>query len=427
MNTPIDQARKLENVRYDIRGRILDKTEELEDQGHTILRLNVGNPAPFGFEAPDEIMMAMIRNLPTAQGYCDSRGLYSARTAVVQYYQTRGITDVTVDEIYLGNGVSELITLTMQALCNPEDEILIPAPDYPLWTASVSLAGGTPVHYLTDESQGWAPDFDDLEARITPRTRGIVVINPNNPTGAVYSTEVLQRFVDLARKHDLMLFADEIYEKIVYDGRSMTNLATMTGRDVLCLTYSGLSKAYRVCGFRAGWLAITGPLERASSFIEGIKLLANMRMCANVPAQHAIQTALGGRQSIEDLLLPQGRLTAQRDLAHTTLNSIDGISCQQADGALYLFPKLDVDKFGIVDDERFVLDLLESEKILVSHGRAFNWIEPDHFRLVTLPTPTISRRHSSDSATSSVPTASSSGYRAHIRLNADRIPVGVQW
>jgi alanine-synthesizing transaminase len=385
VNTPIDQARKLENVRYDIRGRILDKTEELEDQGHTILRLNVGNPAPFGFEAPDEIMMAMIRNLPTAQGYCDSRGLYSARTAVVQYYQTRGITDVTVDEIYLGNGVSELITLTMQALCNPEDEILIPAPDYPLWTASVSLAGGTPVHYLTDESQGWAPDFDDLEARITPRTRGIVVINPNNPTGAVYSTEVLQRFVDLARKHDLMLFADEIYEKIVYDGRSMTNLATMTGRDVLCLTYSGLSKAYRVCGFRAGWLAITGPLERASSFIEGIKLLANMRMCANVPAQHAIQTALGGRQSIEDLLLPQGRLTAQRDLAHTTLNSIDGISCQQADGALYLFPKLDVDKFGIVDDERFVLDLLESEKILVSHGRAFNWIEPDHFRLVTLP------------------------------------------
>ncbi|BBE44058.1 pyridoxal phosphate-dependent aminotransferase [Rhodococcus erythropolis] len=385
MNTPIDQARKLENVRYDIRGRILDKTEELEDQGHTILRLNVGNPAPFGFEAPDEIMMAMIRNLPTAQGYCDSRGLYSARTAVVQYYQTRGITDVTVDEIYLGNGVSELITLTMQALCNAEDEILIPAPDYPLWTASVSLAGGTPVHYLTDESQGWAPDFDDLEARISPRTRGIVVINPNNPTGAVYSTEVLQRFVDIARKHDLMLFADEIYEKIVYDGRSMTNLASMTGRDVLCLTYSGLSKAYRVCGFRAGWLAITGPLERASSFIEGIKLLANMRMCANVPAQHAIQTALGGRQSIEDLLLPQGRLTAQRDLAHSTLNSIDGISCQQADGALYLFPKLDVDKFGIVDDERFVLDLLESEKILVSHGRAFNWIEPDHFRLVTLP------------------------------------------
>ncbi|MDI9957179.1 pyridoxal phosphate-dependent aminotransferase [Rhodococcus erythropolis] len=385
MNTPIDQARKLENVRYDIRGRILDKTEELEDQGHTILRLNVGNPAPFGFEAPDEIMMAMIRNLPTAQGYCDSRGLYSARTAVVQYYQTRGITDVTVDEIYLGNGVSELITLTMQALCNPEDEILIPAPDYPLWTASVSLAGGTPVHYLTDESQGWAPDFDDLEARISPRTRGIVVINPNNPTGAVYSTEVLQRFVDIARRHDLMLFADEIYEKIVYDGRSMTNLASMTGRDVLCLTYSGLSKAYRVCGFRAGWLAITGPLERASSFIEGIKLLANMRMCANVPAQHAIQTALGGRQSIEDLLLPQGRLTAQRDLAHSTLNSIDGISCQQADGALYLFPKLDVDKFGIVDDERFVLDLLESEKILVSHGRAFNWIEPDHFRLVTLP------------------------------------------
>ncbi|NRH33244.1 pyridoxal phosphate-dependent aminotransferase [Rhodococcus sp. MS13] len=385
MTKPIVQAQKLEGVQYDLRGKILDRTEELEGQGQTILRLNVGNPAAFGFDAPDDILAAMVRNLPTSQGYSDSRGLHSARTAIVQHYQTRGIADVTVDEIYLGNGVSELITLTMQALCNPEDEILIPAPDFPVWTASVSLAGGTPLHYLTDESQGWAPDFDDLESWITPNTRGIVVINPNNPTGAVYSTEVLQRFVDLARKHDLILFADEIYEKIVYDGRSMTNLASMTGRDVLCLTYSGLSKAYRVCGFRAGWLAITGPLERASSFIEGIKLLANMRMCANVPAQHAIQTALGGRQSIEDLLLPQGRLTAQRDLAHSTLNSIDGISCRQAEGGLYLFPKLDVDKFGIVDDERFVLDLLESEKILVSHGRAFNWIEPDHFRLVTLP------------------------------------------
>ena len=385
MNTPIDQARKLENVRYDIRGRILDKTEELEDQGHTILRLNVGNPAPFGFEAPDEIMMAMIRNLPTAQGYCDSRGLYSARTAVVQYYQTRGITDVTVDEIYLGNGVSELITLTMQALCNPEDEILIPAPDYPLWTASVSLAGGTPVHYLTDESQGWAPDFDrsgSSDHAAHPRdcrhqsqqSDGRRLLDGGAATLRGSSAQTRS---DALRRRDLRKdrLRRPIHDKPCDDDRA----------DVLCLTYSGLSKAYRVCGFRAGWLAITGPLERASSFIEGIKLLANMRMCANVPAQHAIQTALGGRQSIEDLLLPQGRLTAQRDLAHTTLNSIDGISCQQADGALYLFPKLDVDKFGIVDDERFVLDLLESEKILVSHGRAFNWIEPDHFRLVTLP------------------------------------------
>lgn len=385
MTKSIDQARKLENVRYDIRGRILDKTEELEEQGHAILRLNVGNPAPFGFEAPDEIMMAMIRNLPTAQGYSDSRGLFSARTAVVQYYQTKGLTDLDVGDVYLGNGVSELITMTMQALCNPEDEILIPSPDYPLWTGSVALAGGVPVHYLADESQDWAPDFEDLEAKITPRTRAIVVINPNNPTGAVYPREALERFVDLARKHDLILLADEIYEKIVYGGAEMVNLATLTGKDVLCLTYSGLSKAYRVCGFRAGWLAITGPRRRAASFIEGITLLSNMRMCANVPAQHAIQTALGGRQSIEDLLLPAGRLTAQRDLAHRMLNSIDGISCVQAAGALYMFPKLDTDRFGIVDDEKFVLDLLESEKILVSHGRAFNWDVPDHFRLVTLP------------------------------------------
>ncbi|WP_255026572.1 pyridoxal phosphate-dependent aminotransferase [Rhodococcus sp. GA1] len=385
MSSPINQARKLEQVRYDIRGRILDKTEELEAEGHTILRLNVGNPAPFGFEAPDEIMMAMIRNLPTSQGYCDSRGLFSARTAVVQYYQSRGITALDVDDVYLGNGVSELITMTLQAMCDPEDEILIPAPDYPLWTASVALAGGTPVHYLTDESSAWAPDFEDLEARITDRTRGIVVINPNNPTGAVYSPAVLQRFIDIARRHDLVLFADEIYEKIVYDNQDVTNLASLTGSDVLCLTYSGLSKAYRVCGFRAGWLAITGPRHRAFSFIEGIKLLANMRMCANVPAQHAIQTALGGYQSINDLLLPKGRLTEQRNLAHRMLNKIDGVSCEQAKGALYLFPRLDTDRFGIVDDEKFALDLLSSEKILISHGRAFNWSKPDHFRLVTLP------------------------------------------
>ena len=385
MTRSIDQARKLENVRYDIRGRILDKTEELEEQGHKILRLNVGNPAPFGFEAPDEIMMAMIRNLPTAQGYSDSRGLFSARTAVVQYYQTKGLSDLDVGDVYLGNGVSELITMTMQALCNPEDEVLIPSPDYPLWTGSVALAGGTPVHYLADETQDWAPDFEDLESKITTRTRAIVVINPNNPTGAVYSRDVLQRFVDLAREHDLILLADEIYEKIVYDGSEMTNLATLTGKDVLCLTYSGLSKAYRVCGFRAGWLAITGPRRRAASFIEGITLLSNMRMCENVPAQHAIQTALGGRQSIEDLLLPTGRLTAQRDLAHRMLNSIDGISCVQAAGALYMFPKLDTDRFGIVDDEKFVLDLLLSEKLLVVQGTAFNWPWPDHFRVVTLP------------------------------------------
>lgn len=385
MALKIGQADKLENVRYDIRGRILEKAEELEAEGQTILRLNVGNPAPFGFNAPDDVIAAIVRNLPSSQGYCEARGLFSARTAVVQYYQTRGINDLDIDNVYLGNGVSELIAITMQALCNPGDEVLIPAPDYPLWTASVALSGGDPVHYLTDESQGWLPDFEDLESKITARTRGIVVINPNNPTGAVYSVEVLSRFVDLARKHDLVLFADEIYEKIVYDGVSLTNLAKLCGHGVLCLTFSGLSKAYRVCGFRAGWLAVTGPVREAEGYLEGITLLANMRMCANVPAQHAIQTALGGYQSIDDLLLPRGRLTEQRNFAHARLNEIDGVTCEKPDGALYLFAKLDVEKFGIVDDEQFVLDLLTEQHIFVSHGRAFNWVQPDHFRLVSLP------------------------------------------
>ncbi|MGX6395981.1 pyridoxal phosphate-dependent aminotransferase [Rothia kristinae] len=379
------QSHKLHDVLYDIRGPVLEEAERMEAQGHRILRLNIGNPAPFGFEAPDAVMMDMIRHLPHAQGYSDSRGIYSARTAVVQYYQTQGILDLQPDEVFLGNGVSEMITLSLQAFCDPGDEILVPAPDYPLWTASVALSGGTPVHYLCDESDGWNPDIEDLRAKITPRTKGIVVINPNNPTGAVYSRETLQAIVDLAREHELVLFSDEIYEKITYDGAEMVHTAVLAEDDVLCLTFSGLSKAYRVAGYRAGWLAVTGPLWKARDYLEGIKLLANMRMCANVPAQHAIQTALGGYQSINDLILPGGRLREQRDLAHRKLNAIDGVSCQQADGALYLFPKLDVERFGIVDDERFALDLLKEQKILISHGTAFNWVAPDHFRLVTLP------------------------------------------
>lgn len=383
--TVFSQSSKLANVLYDIRGPVLEEADRMEAEGNRILKLNIGNPAPFGFEAPDAILVDMIKHLPEAQGYSDSRGILSARRAVVQYYETKGIRSLDADDVYLGNGVSELITLAMQALCDPGDEILVPMPDYPLWTASVALSGGTPVHYRCAEDEGWMPDLEDIAARITPRTRGIVVINPNNPTGAVYSRETLEGLVKLAREHDLLMFADEIYEKITYGDAEMINLATITGDDVLCLTFSGLSKAYRIAGYRSGWLAITGPLHQAGSYIEGIRLLANMRMCSNVPAQHAIQAALGGHQTIEDLVLPTGRLGAQMDLSARKLNEIDGVSAQPADGALYLFAKLDVERFGIVDDQRFALDLLREQKILVSHGRAFNWDRPDHFRLVTLP------------------------------------------
>src|SRR6185312_9466435 len=317
-------------------------------------------------------------------GYSDSRGIFSARTAVSQYYQTRGIQTIGVDDVYLGNGVSELITLSLNALLNNGDEVLIPAPDYPLWTASVSLAGGTPVHYLNVEEEGWLPDLEDLEAKITTRTKGMVIINPNNPTGAVYPKHVIEAMLELARKHGLIVFSDEIYEKILYDDAVHYNTAALAD-DVLILTFSGLSKAYRVCGFRAGWMAISGPRHLASDYIEGINLLTNMRLCANVPAQHAIQTALGGYQSINDLILPGGRLKEQRDTAYRMLNDIEGVSVQQARGAMYLFPKLDREVFHFDDDEQFALDLLKQQKILISHGRAFNWITPDHFRLVTLP------------------------------------------
>ena len=383
--TKYRQSSKLNNVLYDIRGPILEEANRMEAMGHHILKLNIGNTAPFGFEAPDAIMMDIIRHLPVTQGYSDSRGLYSARTAIVQHYQNRGILDLEPNDVYLGNGVSELIPMTLQALCETDDEILVPMPDYPLWTASVALSGGKPVHYLCDEENNWYPDLEDIKSKITSRTKGIVVINPNNPTGSVYPRHILQQIVDVAREHELVVFTDEIYEKIIYDGAEAINLATLTGDDVLCLTFSGLSKAYRVCGYRAGWVAITGPKHEAANYIEGITLLASMRLCSNVPAQHAIQTALGGYQSIDALVAPGGRLHEQRDVAYRMLNEIDGISCNQSDGALYLFPKVDTEKFNIVDDEKFMLDLLKEQKILFSHGGAFNWHKPDHFRLVFLP------------------------------------------
>lgn len=383
------QSKKLQNVLYDIRGPLLDEANRMEALGHRILKLNIGNPAPFGFEAPEAIMMDIIQHLPETQGYSDSRGLYTARTAIVQYYQTKGILTLEPNDVYLGNGVSELIPMTLQALCNAGDEILIPSPDYPLWTASVALAGGTPVHYQCDEENHWYPDIEDIRSKITPNTKGIVIINPNNPTGAVYPREILQQIRDLAHEHDLIVFSDEIYEKITYDGVEAIPMATITGDDVLCLTFSGLSKAYRVCGYRAGWLAITGPKWQATDYLEGIQLLASMRLCANVPAQHAIQTALGGYQSINDLILPGGRLKEQRDLSYTMLSQMDGVSVEKADGALYLFPKLDVDKFNITSDEKFALDLLREQKILISVGTAFNLKTPDHFRLVFLPDTTM--------------------------------------
>ncbi|MFI6579828.1 pyridoxal phosphate-dependent aminotransferase [Embleya sp. NPDC050493] len=380
----VRQSGKLADVCYDIRGPVLDEAKRLEDEGHRILKLNIGNPAPFGFEAPDEILHDMIRNLPAAQGYSDSKGVLSARRAVVQHYQTRGIEGVDVDDVYLGNGVSELIVMALQALLNNGDEVLVPMPDYPLWTAAVSLSGGTPVHYLCDEGAEWYPDLDDIAAKITDRTRAIVVINPNNPTGSVYPQPILEGIVELARRHGLLLLADEIYDKILYDDAVHVPLASLAP-DLLCLTFNGLSKAYRVAGFRSGWLLLSGPKRHAANYIEGLNILANMRLCANVPSQHAIATALGGYQSINDLILPGGRLHAQRDAAYQALTSIPGVTCVKPKGALYAFPRIDPDVCKIVDDEKFVFDLLQSQRILVVQGTGFNWHQPDHFRVVTLP------------------------------------------
>ena len=381
----IVQSKKLQHVRYDVRGPILVEAQRLEAEGHKILKLNIGNTAPFGFEAPEAIVADISHHLPHSQGYSDSRGIYSARTAVAQYYQAKGLTQTTVDDVFIGNGVSELIMLVLQTFIDDGNEILVPAPDYPLWTGAVTLCGGTPVHYRCDESNGWNPDLAEIEAKITDKTHALVIINPNNPTGAVYSQETVKGLVDMARRHDLVVMADEIYEKIIFDDAVHHHAATFAGEDVLCLTFSGLSKAYRVCGYRAGWVMISGPRHLAGDFLEGLTLLANMRMCSNVPAQHAIQTALGGYQSVNELIVPGGRFYEQSKLAWRLLNEIPGVSCVEPKGALYCFPKLDPSVYPIHDDQAFVIDLLRSKKLLVTHGRGFNWPEPDHFRLVTLP------------------------------------------
>ncbi|NBI13211.1 aminotransferase class I/II-fold pyridoxal phosphate-dependent enzyme [[Haemophilus] felis] len=375
---------KLNHVCYDIRGSVHKEALRLEEEGHKILKLNIGNPAPFGFEAPDEILVDVIRNLPTAQGYCDSKGLYSARKAIVQYYQSKGIHGASVNDVYIGNGVSELITMSLQALLNNGDEVLIPAPDYPLWTAAATLSGGKAVHYLCDEEANWFPDIEDIKSKITSRTKAIVIINPNNPTGAVYSKELLLDIVEIARQHNLMIFADEIYDKILYDGAVHHHIAALAP-DLLTVTFNGLSKAYRVAGFRQGWMILNGPKKHAAGYIEGLDMLASMRLCANVPMQHAIQTALGGYQSINEFILPGGRLLEQRNKAYELINQIPGLSCVKPMGAMYMFPKIDVKKFNIYDDEKMVLDLLLQEKVLLVHGRGFNWHSPDHFRVVTLP------------------------------------------
>lgn len=380
----VTQSSKLADVCYDIRGPVLDAARQLEEEGRRILKLNIGNPAPFGFEAPDEIIANVVRNLPFSEGYSDSQGLLSARTAIVQHYQEQGFVDVSVEHVWLGNGVSELISFSLQALLDDGDEVLIPAPDYPLWTAATSLCGGRAVHYMCDESADWLPDVDDLAAKISPRTKAIVLINPNNPTGAVYPRGVLESIAELARKHGLVVMTDEIYEKILYDGAEHIPFASVAP-DLLTLTFNGLSKAYRLAGFRSAWLLVTGPRRAAGSYLEGLSILANMRLCPNVPGQHAIQTALGGRQSIHDLVLPGGRLREQRDAAMAALKQIPGVTCVQPRGALYVFPRLDPEVYPIEDDQQFVLDLLRDQHVLVVQGSGFNWPQPDHLRIVTLP------------------------------------------
>lgn len=378
------KSNKLNGVCYDIRGPVLDEANRMEDEGHRILKLNIGNPAPFGFNAPDEILHDVIHNLAAAQGYSHSKGIFSARKAIMQRTQVQGIPNVEIDDIFLGNGASELIVFAMQALLNDGDEILIPAPDYPLWTAAVRLAGGKPVHYVCDENNGWQPDLEDISAKISDRTRGIVVINPNNPTGAVYSEEILKGIVDICRGHDLVVFADEIYDRIVYDGAQHVPLGRLA-TDILCVTLNGLSKAYRLAGFRSGWLIISGAKHRARGYIQGIEMLCSMRLCANVPAMYAIQTALGGYQSINDLIVPGGRLYDQRERAHRMITEIPGVTCFKPQGALYMFPKLDPAIYPIEDDEQFCLNLLLKEKMLVANGSAFNLDDTQHFRIVFLP------------------------------------------
>jgi alanine-synthesizing transaminase len=356
----------------------------MEEQGHKIIKLNIGNPAPFGFEAPQEIINDVALNLPNAIGYTDSKGIFPARKAICQYYQQKGVFDMHVNDVYVGNGVSELIVMAMQGLLNDGDEMLVPMPDYPLWTAAVNLSGGKAVHYKCDEENYWYPDLADMESKITANTRGIVIINPNNPTGSVYPRHVLEQIVALAKKHDLILFADEIYDKIVYDGIEHVAVAALAGNQ-LCISFNGLSKAYRIAGYRAGWMAITGDKSRAADYIEGLDMLASMRLCANHQAQYAIQTALGGYQSINDLIRPGGRLYEQRNIAWEMLNEIPGVSCVKPEGAMYCFPKLDPEIYPVEDDEKLMLDLLKAEKVLLVQGTGFNWPTPDHFRVVFLP------------------------------------------
>ena len=378
------KSSKLDNVLYDVRGPVVDEAARMEEDGMEILKLNIGNPAPFGFRAPDKVIEKMSENLTNTEGYSDSKGLPQAREAILKYCKSKSIPCESIDDIYTGNGVSELITMSMQGLLNYGDEVLVPSPDYPLWTAAVSLSSGKAVHYLCDESSDWFPDLDDIRAKITPRTRGIVIINPNNPTGAVYSKELLMEIVEIARQHNLIIFADEIYDKILYDEAQHHSIAALAP-DLLTVTFNGLSKTYRVAGFRQGWMVLNGPKKHAKGYIEGLEMLASMRLCANVPAQHAIQTALGGYQSISEFIIPGGRLYEQRNRAWELINDIPGVSCMKPKGALYMFPKIDAKRFNIHDDQKMVLDFLLQEKVLLVQGTAFNWPWPDHVRIVTLP------------------------------------------
>jgi alanine-synthesizing transaminase len=380
----IRKSTKLDNVCYDIRGPILECAQRMEDEGHKIIKLNIGNLAVFGFDSPEEIQQDMIRNLPNSAGYSDSKGIFAARKAVMHYTQQQGIAGVTLDDIYLGNGASELIVMASNAMLNDGDEMLIPAPDYPLWTAAVSLSGGVPVHYRCDESAGWMPDLADIRAKVTPRTKGIVVINPNNPTGALYSDALLLGIVEIAREFDLVIFADEVYDKILYDGVTHTAIGSLS-EDVLTLTFNSLSKSYRSCGYRAGWMVVSGDKFGAKDYIDGLNMMSNLRLCPNVPGQWAIQTALGGYQSINDLIAEGGRLRRQRDLAYALITAIPGVSCVKPSAALYMFPRLDPDMYPIKNDQAFILELLQETKVMLVQGTGFNWAKPDHFRIVFLP------------------------------------------
>jgi alanine-synthesizing transaminase len=381
---PILKSTKLSNVCYDIRGPVMERSKQMEEEGQRIIKLNIGNLAPFGFEAPEEIQQDVILNLPNSSGYSDSKGMFAPRKAIMHYTQSKNIKGVGLDDIYIGNGASELIVMSMQGLLNTGDEVLVPAPDYPLWTAAVTLAGGTPRHYICDEANDWMPDLADMRSKITKHTRAIVVINPNNPTGALYSDEMLKEIIQIAREHQLIIFADEIYDKMLYDGATHTSIASLAD-DVLFVTLNGLSKNYRACGYRVGWMVISGEKKHAQDYINGLTILASMRLCSNVPGQFAIQTALGGYQSINDLVAPGGRLCRQRDLAYKLLTEIPGVSCVKPKAGLYLFPRLDPEVYPIKNDQQFILELLEEEKVLVVQGTGFNWPTTDHFRVVFLP------------------------------------------